>query len=432
MRRILVAYTVNQLGNWFGYVALSVAVYDHTHNAIAVAGLFVAARFLPALLVPGLVARAEASQRPGELSRLYGVEGVTAAALAVLLWHFWLPAILVLVAIDGTAGMAANALLRAEAARVAPADGAQSLASDDHERERLRELAAREANAALNIAFTVGVAVGPALGGVVVATAGGPTALLIDAASFLLCGALLWQVRPYVEEAAQSIRARMRHAWVYLRGARQLRLILTTQAVAMVFFLSIQPVEVLYAKASLHAGDGGYGLLLAIWGIGQVIGAAVFARAVRGSLGPMLTGGTLAVGVAYLGYAAAPTLGVACAAAVVGGVGNGVQWASFISAVQQLTPGDLHGRLMGAVESMGALCPALGFVLGGAIAALSTPRTAFLVAGLGATLITGAFALISLRGLTLDSGLTESRDGGLGDSLQTEPGDGRSLTSQAS
>ena len=94
----------------------------------------------------------------------------------------------------------------------------------------------------------------------------------------------------------------------------------------MVFFTSIQPVEVLYAKASLHAGDSGFGVLLAVWGIGQVIGSAIFARAVRGSLGPMLTGGTLAVGLAYLGYAVAPSLGVACIAAVIGGVGNGVQW----------------------------------------------------------------------------------------------------------
>ena len=33
------------------------------------------------------------------------------------------------------------------------------------------------------------------------------------------------------------------------------------------------------------------------------------------------------------------------------------------------------GRLMGAVESIGALCPAIGLSLGGALVALSSPRT---------------------------------------------------------
>ena len=42
MRRILLAYTVNQLGTWFAYVALMLSVYDHTHSALAVAGLLVA------------------------------------------------------------------------------------------------------------------------------------------------------------------------------------------------------------------------------------------------------------------------------------------------------------------------------------------------------------------------------------------------------
>ena len=52
-----------------------------------------------------------------DLSALYAFEAVATAALAVLLWHFLLPAMLVLVALDGTAALAASALLRAEAAR---------------------------------------------------------------------------------------------------------------------------------------------------------------------------------------------------------------------------------------------------------------------------------------------------------------------------
>ena len=35
-------YTVNRLGTWFGFIALSIAVYDHTHSALAVAALLLA------------------------------------------------------------------------------------------------------------------------------------------------------------------------------------------------------------------------------------------------------------------------------------------------------------------------------------------------------------------------------------------------------
>ncbi len=74
----------------------------------------------------------------------------------------------------------------------------------------------------------------------------------------------------------------------------------------------------------------------------------------------MLSLGTFAIGAAYLGFAAAPSLAVACVAALAGGIGNGLQWPSLISIVQRITPQNLHGRLMGAVESLGALCTAIG------------------------------------------------------------------------
>jgi MFS family permease len=84
---------------------------------------------------------------------------------------------------------------------------------------------------------------------------------------------------------------------------------------------------------------------------------------------------------------------------VVGGIGNGIQWPSLISAVQQLTPASLHGRLMGAVGSLNALCPAIGFAIGGSIVALSSTRVAMLVAGLVASLATVAFLRLPIRGL---------------------------------
>ncbi|HWY91044.1 MAG TPA: MFS transporter [Solirubrobacteraceae bacterium] len=443
LRRIVAAYTVNRLGTWFGFIALSVAVYEHTHSSIAVAALLVAGQVLPAFVVPALVARVEAASRRGELSALYLFEAAATAALAGLVWRFWLPGILLLVALDGTAALAASALLRAAAARAArewaydrhtqtapapknlPAHtyvgqagialavgesglGAPELDGEDGvDRTRIdpREASAleaeRRANAAINIGFAVTFTLGPALAGLAVPAFGAPAALLIDAASFVICGAMLLDLRPHSDDAeTSSVRARVRAAWRHINEAPGLRGLLLAEAVALVFFEFSPPIEVAYAKSTLHAGDGGYGLLLGVWGLGVAVGSIVFARSIRRSLGMLLSASTLAVGLAYLGWAIAPSLAVACAAGLIGGVGNGVQWAALISAVQRLTPQNLHGRMMGAVESLGAICPGIGLSLGGAIAALSSPRDAFLVAGVGAALCTIAFVRLPLGSLT--------------------------------
>jgi len=400
LRRIIVAYTVNRLGTWVGTIALSLAVFDHTHSALAVAATLVAAQVLPAFAVPALVAKVEASPRGRELSGLYFFEAAATSALAVLLWHFWLPVVLLLVALDGTAALAASALLRTEAARA----GRDQLALSSHpsaetaeQRERDAHAGERSATAAINVAFSATFVLGPVAGGAIAAGAGAPAALFLDAATFLICGALLVDLHPQVEEAAGvSVRARLAAAWKHINGVPALRALLLTQAAALVFFESAAPIEVAYAKATLHAGDGGYGLLVTVWGVGAVVGGIVFARSPTRPLGTMISAGTLAVGLAYIGFAAAPSLALACAAALIGGVGNGVQWAPLVSAVQLLTPQLLQGRVMGAVESIGALCPAIGLSLGGALVALSSPRTAFLAVGAGAALTTIAFVRVPL------------------------------------
>lgn len=403
LRRIIAAYTINRLGTWFGLVALSIAVFDHTHSAVAVAALLISGQVLPAFVVPALVARVEASARRSELSALYLFEAVTTAALAVLLWHFWLPAILLLAALDGTAALAASALLRAAAARAAREQVAAGNGSAMRPGEDLQDAARaaeRKANAVLNIAFSGTLVLGPGIAGVVVAAAGAPAALFIDVCSFLICGALLIDLHPDVDEArGASVRARLRAAWRHINDVPALRSLLLVEGFALVFFASDGSIEVPYAKATLYAGDRGYGLLLTVWGVGMVIGSLAFARMIRRPLGAMLSLGALAVGLAYVGFAVAPSLPVACLAGLVGGVGNGVQWASLLSAVQRLTPPSLHGQMMGAVESLGAFCPGIGLLLGGVLVAISTPRVAFLVVGLGAIASTAAFARLSLRGL---------------------------------
>jgi hypothetical protein len=387
--RIVAAYTINQLGWWFALVALSLGVYNHTHSPLAVAAVFDAG-VVPALLASVVVARVEASPRRGGLSILYAVEAACSVGLALVLWQFSLVAILALVAIDGSVAYAARALVRSEAARAGQATTSPYKrrldAAPDYD-------GTHRANAALNVSLAVCSVSGPALAGLAVRGLGAPSALLVDGVGFLISGLLLLDLRPHVEEATASVRRRVADARTYLRRTRALRALIATQAVALVFFLSAIPVEVAYATHSLHAGDLGYGLLLASWGVGQVAGSVLFARAGR-LIWAMLSLGTLAVGLAYVGMAIAPTLAVACLAALPGGIGNGVQWAAFIGIVQQLTPSRLLGRVMGVAESVGAVAPVIGYSLGGLLA-LASPRIALFSAGLAASATTLSFARIA-------------------------------------
>jgi hypothetical protein len=74
---------------------------------------------------------------------------------------------------------------------------------------------------------------------------------------------------------------------------------------------------------------------------------------------------------------------VACLISVVGGAGNGVQWISVVTTLQEMTPGDYQARVVGLLESLGAAMPGVGYLMGGALVAIGSPRTAYAVAGAG-------------------------------------------------
>jgi hypothetical protein len=415
LRRIIAAYGVNRLGTWFAIVALSVAVFDHTHSALAVSALLFAAQALPALVIPAIVARAEASTSRGQLSRLYVFEALITAALAVIMGHFVLSVVLVLVALDGAAALAASALVRTEVARAAREDSRAALAAvapsspsvagsgpdGDTDRNGDREPVdvERAANAALNAVFSTTFVIGPALGGVVVAAAGAAAALYVDVGSFALGALLLARVHSHVEDVGgDSVRERLSGAWQHVRASRVLRGALLAELVALIFIESGGPIEVTLVKATLHAGDRGLGLLLTAWGAGAVLGSMLFARLLRVRLAIVISAGTLAIGGAFLGLAVAPSLLVACMAGVLGGIGNGLQWPSLVTIVQRLTPDPLQGRLMGGIESLGAVCVAIALPLGGLLTALTSPRTAFWIVGGGATLSTLGFVRLRVDG----------------------------------
>jgi MFS family permease len=183
-----------------------------------------------------------------------------------------------------------------------------------------------------------------------------------------------------------------------------LRRLLAAEAGALIFFSAVLPIVVVYAKESLGVGDVGYGLLFGSWGVGMVFGSIVFATLRRAPLPHLLFFSTVAIGASYLAQAATPSLVLACAAAVVGGTGNGIQWVSMISAVQELTSPGMQARVLGTLESSASATPGIGFLLGGLIASEWNPRAAFWVAGTGVMIIALVSALALGRNWPLEQG----------------------------
>ncbi|MFD7403475.1 MFS transporter [Streptomyces sp. NPDC059866] len=157
--------------------------------------------------------------------------------------------------------------------------------ADRYDRRRVL-LAAQLAMLVVSGALTaLARALGPAVGGVVVAAAGAGWVFAFNAASYLGIAAvlLLWRPprtvvpAPSGEKLLTALDAGRRYVW-YAPGIRRvlLRMILFIPGGAALW--ALLP---LVASRSLHLGSGGYGLLLGAVGVGAVAGAFVLPRSNR-------------------------------------------------------------------------------------------------------------------------------------------------------
>jgi predicted MFS family arabinose efflux permease len=247
----------------------------------------------------------------------------------------------------------------------------------------------RQGNGLLNVGFAVASVGGSALGGALVGWFSVAAALAVNACSFIviavvlaMCGSL-----PAARTERDPFRARIREGLRYARTDRVARLLLGGEAIAIVLFTLIVPIEVVYAEETLATDEAGYGILLSSWGAGIVLGSLVFMLVKKRSTAALILLSTLAIGAGYLGMAVARELWVACAFSVVGGVGNGIQWVSVMTALQESTPDDLQARVTGLLESIASAMTGVGFLIGGVITATFSPPTAFAVSGIGVVLL---------------------------------------------
>jgi predicted MFS family arabinose efflux permease len=381
--RLLSSYTLNELGDSVGLIALAVLVYDRTEAVAPTAAFFLAAKFLPALVAPVLTARMDQVAVRRSLPALYLIEAAVFALLALIAHgNFLLAAVLALGFVDGSLALTARSLTRGAVANVLQPSGQL-----------------KEGNALMNVGFAVATVGGSALGGLLIAQLGVSTALLVDAASFLAIAVLLASTRglPFVRVTREPLRERLSDGLRFARQSPLVRVLLIGEAAALTLFTLVIPIEVIYAKESLGTTSAGFGVLMASWGAGIVVGSLIYLLVKTRSALTLIVVSTAAIGAAYIGLASANTLLVACLVSVLGGAGNGVQWISVVTALQEATPIDYQARIVGLLESIGAAMPGVGYILGGALVALGSPRTAFAFAGAGLLVLVGIGALLRSR-----------------------------------
>jgi MFS family permease len=369
------SYGINELGDNLGLIALAFLVLDRTDSALAVTALFVVASVVPAFVAPALTAGLDHRPIGRVLPVLYLVEAGAFAALATVSGDaFMLGVVLALAFGDGLLALTARGLSRGAIAAVLTPAGLL-----------------REGNALINVIFAVTKAAGPVAAGVVVHEWGVATALWLDAASFAAIAVLLLlsarRLPRHEEGPRESWRARVADGLSYVRNHPTVGRLIAGEAVAIVFFALVVPIEVVYVKESLDSTALGFGVLMAAWGVGIVLGSALFTRMRGQSLGTLVLASTAAIGVGYGIMAVSPTLLVACLGSIVGGIGNGVQWVAVMTALQEAVEDQYQARAAGLLESAASAAPGVGFILGGVVTAALSPRIAYAVSALGVAVV---------------------------------------------
>lgn len=377
---LIVTYAINDIGDLLAMIALAVVVYDGTNSVWGVAGLFIASKLVPSLIAPWMTARFAHIRVGLSLPALYVVEAVLFAVLAVgVIAGAPLGWLLALACLDGLLALTGRSLTRGVMATLFDSGGVL-----------------RDGNgfvSQLNAWLLVGATGGAYL---LIELTSPVAALWADVASFLVAAVVLLrhgrrlppaEVRADGQAVANaSMRDGLRHIW----GRVTARRLVIGQTIAMGFTALVIPVEVVYARDSLGAGSAAYGLLLAAWGAGAILGATTFRRGAHRNLGTIVWASTLVIGIGYSGLALAPVLWVALVASVVGGAGNGAQWVSVMTALQEAVDGEFYARASGVLESAVAAAPAVAYVAGAAITAATGPRTAYAIGG-GVALLIGVY-----------------------------------------
>ena len=376
--RLWIGQGASFVGDAVSMVALVVLVVEITGSASAVGGALVA-RLLPTIASPLAGVLADRADR-----RVVLVASDLARAVLVLGLVFAkdLATIYVLVFLMGLARTVFNPTVRAAFPRVV---GGGDLT---------------RANAFISGTFSTSIMVGPALGGVLVASIGVEAAFLADAVTYLVSAILLSTVplprpRRESEEEAGFVRE-LRSGFGYLVGARVPLVIVVGAFLTILTINATVPAEVFLAKETFGAGDAGYGLLVSLWGGGIVLGSAIMA--VLGNRINLVLLYFLSIflgAFALMGTGLAPAFVLALGALTVEGAATGIDNVATDTILQERVPEAFLGRVF-SIRFLGySAGEAFAYPAGGLLVDAVGPRSTYIFAGI-ATAAAGLLVLLAM------------------------------------
>lgn len=262
------------------------------------------------------------------------------------------------------------------------------------------------ANMLWSFSLNLSLVIGPAVAGVLVASFGGPSILLMDAGTFAVM-ALMAITLPSLArnnataEVPIAERLGLRQLW----GIKVVRYV---TLLSLVFFFSYGPLEAalpLYSEAVLQTGARGYGLLWSALAVGALIGTLIsttLSRRLR--LGVALPLIAVLWGASLLPMTFINKLWLACGLLFLGGLMWGPYTPMETTLLQRNVPKAQMGRVFGARSTLLSGGSPLGLATGGILLAF-IPSTRVIALSTFACILVGLSGLASrtFRDLSLPS-----------------------------
>ena len=273
-------------------------------------------------------------------------------------------------------------------------------------------------NATFSAGEAIGVLVGPAIGGVLLAIGGVLLGTAAPAIGFVVAALVVLGIEPVLRgraaagDASPSRLAELVAGFAALRTYPAAGILISLFAMQTMVRGVLTVLLVAVSVEILGLGSSGVGYLNAAIGAGALVGAfAAFTLVLRPRLaGPFSVGLAFwGIPVVLLGLTAQPLVAFASMAVI--GLANAVLDVSGFSLIQRCVPNRLRGRVFGALEAMTGLTFGIGSLLAPVLVALFGLQMALIVSGgtlpvlavLTATLVRRADtgAIVPLRQLEL-------------------------------
>ena len=384
-RRYFTGQVISLSGNWMQIVAETWLVLQLTGSGVAV-GLTTASQFAPILLFGaygGLLAdRFDKRRLLMTTQAAMAVPAIVLFTLAVtgLLEVWMVPA---LAFVRGTVNALDN-------------PGRQSFVIEMVGSERV-------VNAVSLNSVIVHCArmAGPALAGVIIATAGVEPCFLLNAISFAAMFVALARMAPAelrtpprLPREPGALRAALR----YVARTPALAVPLAMMALVGTLSFNFQVLLPLLARFTFDGGPQTYALLVTSMGVGSISGALI--AGARGRVTPqLLAGSSAAFGAFTMLAAAAPTLPLAAVALVPVGAASVTFAAGVNSSLQLHVEPQMRGRVLALYSVVFLGSTPIGAPIAGVLSELAGPRAGLMLGALAALAAgLGGYVLLRRRG----------------------------------